>query len=284
MRELCPSRWRAYMQLDTPAAKAQAFLQPEFWQQTQPAPPAANPTPMATDDHTAQQTPAAMPPAAQPMGAQQQAPAPSPAPDHHMSSHAATPQQRRQHRQQTQLARALRPRKSPRTVATRPTPLAARHTRAHTTAHSTPHGVTHTTPTRRITRATTRALEPDAWPSLLATTAHSLTPPAPMPLPCSPAQNSHHPTCSQAPVQVPQVPVCRAQRTSDDCRHRTQEGQAQRTLEASQPADTPPTQAPCAGGGPAALRSVAVYIIAVWRERGRITAARRETDGGDPMV
>ena len=117
---------------------------------------------------------------------------------------------------------------------------------------------------------TTRALEPDAWPSLLAATAHSPTPPAPMPLPCSPAQNLHHLICRQAPVQVHQVPVCQAQRTSDDCRHRTQEGQAQRTLEASQPADTHPTQAPCAGGGPAALRSVAVYIIAVLRERGRI--------------
>ena len=37
-------------------------------------------------------------------------------------------------------------------------------------------------------------------------------------------------------------------------------------------------------GVAAALRSVAVYMISVWSERGRITAARRETDGGNPMV
>ena len=34
----------------------------------------------------------------------------------------------------------------------------------------------------------------------------------------------------------------------------------------------------------AGRRSVAVYMISVWSERGRITAARRETDGGNPMV
>jgi len=54
---------------------------------------------------------------------------------------------------------------------------------------------------------------------------------------------------------------------------------------AGQPSiSTPPTAARSAGGGrrEAALKSVAVFVVCVWEERGRKTVNWRVTDGTNP--
>lgn len=179
----------------------------------------------------------------------------------------------------------------PAPLAAPPPAVPARSTRRHgarSPPSTTPPGVTHTTATRRTARSAARVASgltmptaplgslirrqrsnpelPPGQPRPTTTGPLAGAPPLPQhpPLPLSSLPAMQAPNPPPGPVQAVQAPN-----------------------PPPRPQNPPiPIGAPPSGddGDAAALRSVAVYFIQVWSERGRMTAARRETDGGNPMV